>query len=668
MIITNVLPRLSFFIGILLTTFTAHATIYYVDGMASGAGSGISWATAFNNIPDALDATISGDEIWVKNGYHYPTTTTDRTVSITLKKGVMLYGGFDGTETNRNQRDSINTQTIISGDIGVLGNKTDNSYSVIYSENVDSLSGLNGFIIQLGNANGSGFESYENGGGWYNAGTISQGSHPTISYCTFYNNKTNGLGGGLFNAGKASPSITHCTFLSNTAYEGGAIFNGGHIAGLNNPVIDNCTFKSNSATFGGAIYISGNLGIAQPKILNCLFELNTATGTGCIGAAIYTFGKDGGIAHPVIVNTIFLGNISLHSAGAVYTLASTNATGKTDIINCVFYGNLAGNNGGAVYLNESDGGDGQINISNTIFNNNTAPNNPHFHMSADSIHQTPTIVIQNCLIDAADCDDIMLLHSNDVFNCNGSMVFSSNPMFMDPGNLDFSIDDASPAKNTGDNNKVPSYITKDKLGNDRIIDGTVDIGAIENAAVSLPVELLEFTAQFNQEKVDLSWITASETNNAFFAVERSNNGRDFEEIELIEGAGNSSHALRYEAKDNNPHTGLNYYRLKQIDFDGTYSYSEIEVVEVVKGRVKVYPNPVADALYISLSEFEKGSAHFSVSNISGKEVISGETAVNAGVSVIRLDEVTSLIPGTYIVRVFTPNKGAFSTKFLKTRM
>ena len=94
----------------------------------------------------------------------------------------------------------------------------------------------------------------------------------------------------------------------------------------------------------------------------------------------------------------------------------------------------------------------------------------------------------------------------------------------------------------------------------------------------LPISLLHFNAQPNGSKVDVTWITASEINNDFFTIEKSTDGADFTPIAVVDGAGNSSSALNYFYPDYNPVHGVSYYRLKQTDFDGQYSYSPVVMV------------------------------------------------------------------------------------------
>ena len=96
----------------------------------------------------------------------------------------------------------------------------------------------------------------------------------------------------------------------------------------------------------------------------------------------------------------------------------------------------------------------------------------------------------------------------------------------------------------------------------------------------LPVELLSFTAIRRNDNVQLKWQTASETNNDFFNIERSEDGRHWQTLGKMDGAGNSSETLAYTWTDQSPLRGLSYYRLKQVDFDGRYAYSWVRSVAI----------------------------------------------------------------------------------------
>jgi hypothetical protein len=89
---------------------------------------------------------------------------------------------------------------------------------------------------------------------------------------------------------------------------------------------------------------------------------------------------------------------------------------------------------------------------------------------------------------------------------------------------------------------------------------------------SLPIDLLSFNVEVLEERIELSWISLSESNNAYFNLERSADGINFISLFKIEGAGNSTETKYYSALDDDPFDGASYYRLKQADYDGEMSY------------------------------------------------------------------------------------------------
>ncbi len=110
----------------------------------------------------------------------------------------------------------------------------------------------------------------------------------------------------------------------------------------------------------------------------------------------------------------------------------------------------------------------------------------------------------------------------------------------------------------------------------------------------LPITLLNFEAQYDSKKIIIEWTTLTEVNNNFFTVERSKDGYNFEIIATAKGAGNSTSPIKYQQIDNNPFSGINYYRLKQVDFDGKYKDSQIISVKtfMTQNELSIFPNPV----------------------------------------------------------------------------
>jgi len=142
---------------------------------------------------------------------------------------------------------------------------------------------------------------------------------------------------------------------------------------------------------------------------------------------------------------------------------------------------------------------------------------------------------------------------------------------------------------------------KISFGCSDLLDSRFDFSIKAKAVAALPVDLIAFSAEnYRNFKVKLAWKTAKELNNDYFSIERSDTGKNWIEIGQITGAGTIDSEQSYLFYDENPLEGLNYYRLKQLDFDGTFTYSSIELVWLnIKDKVtKVYPNPVANMLNI----------------------------------------------------------------------
>ncbi|HXC05218.1 MAG TPA: arabinofuranosidase catalytic domain-containing protein [Bacteroidia bacterium] len=189
------------------------------------------------------------------------------------------------------------------------------------------------------------------------------------------------------------------------------------------------------------------------------------------------------------------------------------------------------------------------------------------------------------------------------------------------------------------------------------------IGTSNNGTSPLPVQWLFFTASPCEKDVCLSWATATETNNAFFMLERSADAWVWEDVKRVNGAGNSSTVNRYQALDKMPLPNRSYYRLRQTDFNGLTSYSNI--VPVVFGGVAepvFYPNPAQDLVYIQCE---------------GKEIITVELSDLTGRSVMPVQHISlmqnqgtidihSLRPGIYHLR-YTTDTGIKTIKLLVTR-
>jgi len=169
----------------------------------------------------------------------------------------------------------------------------------------------------------------------------------------------------------------------------------------------------------------------------------------------------------------------------------------------------------------------------------------------------------------------------------------------------------------------------------------------------LPMTLLAFNAQLNSDgHVDLDWATATEINNDYFTLEKSKNGIDFEPFASVDGAGNSNNVLYYTSIDKNPYNGISYYRLKQTDYDGQFSYSEIKTVRIknVAATVfQVFPNPATDHFYVKFDD-ETVATSLLIVDMNGKLVreIAMEEVEIAGAGLIKVSRLT-MNAGMYFV-------------------
>ncbi len=171
----------------------------------------------------------------------------------------------------------------------------------------------------------------------------------------------------------------------------------------------------------------------------------------------------------------------------------------------------------------------------------------------------------------------------------------------------------------------------------------------------LPVTLLAFNAQKIEEDVKLTWKTASELNNKGFYIERSVDGLNFETIGFVKGKGNSEMVISYGFVDQNAfeNTGINklYYRLNQVDFDGTNSYSELKQVEkeVSLGlKVGLYPNPFAQSFTIALNLVQTETIAIEVLDVNGRSLNRFVKSAQAAVTITELNELAS---GVYFIRI-----------------
>ncbi|MBK7856556.1 MAG: SBBP repeat-containing protein [Bacteroidetes bacterium] len=174
----------------------------------------------------------------------------------------------------------------------------------------------------------------------------------------------------------------------------------------------------------------------------------------------------------------------------------------------------------------------------------------------------------------------------------------------------------------------------------------------------LPIELLSFNATPNKKTIDLTWATATELNNDFFTIEKSKDGNEFEDVAKVDGAGNSNQVIEYSFTDKNPYNGLSYYRLKQTDFNGDFSYSKTVAVNLnPNNQFYLYQNPSANHIIVAFKNAETQPCKLLIHDVTGRMV--HEQQITSATTILNF----AFLPGVYVASV-TYSQQAFSQKFI----
>lgn len=266
------------------------ATTRFVNINNPTPGLGTSWTTAFNNLQSALAASGIFDKILVAQGTYRPSTPAGRSATFLIPAYVSVYGGFNGTEPDETTRNPTLYPTILSGDIGVVGDPSDNCYHVV-SVNNNGQSSLFSLTISDGHADAgypaSSVPQPDNMGGGVLVNGASAGAVSSIVvYNCIYTNNYAVYGGGLGAYGNAAIETNWgcfaCLFYNNQAVDGGAgaCFSDNSNQELGN--FESCIFNNNTASAGNSSVFSSSISNASTsyseinQIYNCLLY-NEAT-------------------------------------------------------------------------------------------------------------------------------------------------------------------------------------------------------------------------------------------------------------------------------------------------------------------------------------------------------------------------------------------------------
>lgn len=200
------------------------------------------------------------------------------------------------------------------------------------------------------------------------------------------------------------------------------------------------------------------------------------------------------------------------------------------------------------------------------------------------------------------------------------------------------------------------YINQDD-GNNFLSTGVQQPAEISGV---LPVELLYFKAiPKENEVVELTWETAVEYNNNFFSVERSKDGQLWELVKKVDGVGFSNKKTAYRTMDENPYNGSSFYRLKQTDYDGQFSFSDIKQIELHSVGITIYPNPVSDELFVNIPTTNQ-MYFYTLYDTKGKELMTGRISNEQNRIIIN-----KLSPNTYFLNISLNNEIISTLKIFK---
>ena len=443
----------------------------FVDADATPGGDGLSWATAFDDLQAGLeaaevangdgDAGNDVDAIWIAEGVYRPTAQLEaddaRSATFSLVDGVTLYGGFIGTETALGARAADVTlhETVLSGDLGVADDTADNAYTVVYcAAEVDA--GIDGVTVVKGNAERPYSRTHLEraaGGAVYNCGSLHVANASLLNNMATY-------GGGIFNCGVLTMENSRISFNAASIH-GGGIHNHGQLT------MEGVTVSGNTARTGGG------LDIADPAVITgCNISGNTASE---VGGAMIVYDTTVSISN----TNILMNSAPSGFGGGIYYYRTELALTNTTVS-----GNAA-DEGGGIWMNYSSWSEWRtVELNNTIVVGNSSTTDPDIRMS--------------------DRDYAELIGSNSVVGDGTGLPLQTGVDGNIVGTADEPIEDVlrlyqdadgvwqyellpySPAWNAGDNalavDPEGNPLETDVLGNPRILDDIVDMGAVENPA------------------------------------------------------------------------------------------------------------------------------------------------------------------------------------------
>ncbi|HSQ44495.1 MAG TPA: T9SS type A sorting domain-containing protein [Ginsengibacter sp.] len=190
----------------------------------------------------------------------------------------------------------------------------------------------------------------------------------------------------------------------------------------------------------------------------------------------------------------------------------------------------------------------------------------------------------------------------------------------------------------------------------------------------LPVTYESFNAVFNNNAVNLNWTTSSDINNDHFEIEKSFDQPDFSTTAFVLGSQSENNGIAQYSfidkdKEISNHTVV-YYRLKQVDINEHISYSAIKMVRIIntadqKIAVQVMPNPYLDKINVNFESNNSGKAELRMMSLTGMLIKKSESTINKGINSIKLQDLSSQLPGMYVINIIVNGQSIGSQKIIK---
>jgi predicted outer membrane repeat protein len=443
--------------------YQGYSQITPVDGIVyvrfDGAGNGSSWVNATNDLQGAIDAE-GVSYVYVGSGAYFPTwhydTEDPRAYSFKLKNNVIIMGSFPIDGGDFGDIDIISHPTILSGDLGMAMDNSDNAYHVVYcddSQLLDHTARLENVVISYGNANVDDSDKRRGGGVYIDkcspmfyeciireneairgAGVYSRESSAAFLQSNIWFNSASETGGGVLTSVDDTTYFYRSSISYNSSPEGAGMAN---VDG-STAIIKECSFAYNNATtYGGAIL---NATAAAPSFDICkIYGNNAANGAGVLNSS----------ASPLFVNTYIAHNEATSAGGGVVN----NEGGAPRFINCNIMHNVAPLAGG-------------------IANNNA------------TCYITNSIVYYNGMqITNVSGGMATVSHSCVEGGWTGTAIIDEEPMLESELILEANLQYISPLINAGINDSLPAGFNYDYFLNERIVGDFIDIGIAESTGI-----------------------------------------------------------------------------------------------------------------------------------------------------------------------------------------